>query len=289
MLTPENLLWVKNVKRDQGDAWAYMEHQVGDVVDLHFPNNDKWYPTNYERPNIGECILIFQTINIAPNTEMTFLTHIVTPVTDYVEVDSNAIRKFRRKVCVVAKSQNGIPKPHEWSFFKANRGQICPLTTLESNGINPGMAATQTFFWNLFNLGNIMVNPTLPPNVIDTDDEELLAVQEGMERSRLKMHKFYERNRKVVEQKKRIAIQNGNLCCEICKFDFEKTYSIVGRNFIECHHKVPISSGGIVITTVDSLALVCANCHRMLHRRNELGEYYSMDELSKIVSLFKNR
>ncbi|MFZ6024576.1 MAG: HNH endonuclease [Bacteroidota bacterium] len=283
MLTANNLLWVKNVKRDQGQAWAYMEHQIGDVVDLHFPNNDKWYPTNYERPSIGECILIFQTVNADVGMEVTFLTHIVTPVTDYIEVDPNAIRKYRRKVCVVAKSENGVPKPFDWSFFKVNRGQICSLTTLERNGVNPGLDATQILFWNLFGGANIILDPKFPSSIYDKEDEELLAVEEGRERRFLKMHKIIERNRKIVEQKKRLAVANGTLNCEVCQFDFEKTYSSIGRNFIECHHKVPIAVGGVVITTVESLALVCPNCHRMLHRKNEKGEYYSISELSLIV------
>lgn len=286
MITAENLIWVKNVKRDQGQAWAYMEHQVGDVIDLHFPNNDKWYPTNYERPKIGECILIFQTVNAYANKEVTFLTHIVTPVTDYVEVDLNAVRKFRRKVCVVAKSENGITKPLDWSFFKANRGQICSLTTLERNGVNPGIAVTQSLFWNLFGVVNVILDPLFPTSAHDIDDEELLGVEEGRERRFLKMHKIIERNRKIVEQKKRLAVRNGTLHCEVCQFDFEKKYSTIGKNFIECHHKVPIAVGGIVTTTVESLALVCSNCHRMLHRKNELGEYNSLDELSKIVSSY---
>ena len=51
--------------------------------------------------------------------------------------------------------------------------------------------------------------------------------------------------------------------CEICEFDFEKKYGEVGKNFIEGHHKLPISEitkEYNKITSKDT-ALVCSNCH----------------------------
>jgi hypothetical protein len=285
MLEPKNLLWVKNVKRDNGNAWAYMEYNIGDVFDLHFPNNDLWYPTNYERPDIGDCILIFQTVN-SPSAiiDGTYITHIVTPTTNYVEVNIDEQRKYKRKVCVIAKSEEGVFKPDQWSFYKANRGQICSLETLELNGSNPGLVVTQNFFWNLFeNLNVRQDEETFSSESVDTLDEDLLEVVEGNERLMLKLHKVVERNHKVIKQKKEIAIRNGTLFCEVCGFNFGNIYDSLGVGFIECHHKIPISKGGIVKTTIHDLALVCSNCHRMLHRKNKLGVYYSLDELKEIV------
>ncbi len=60
----------------------------------------------------------------------------------------------------------------------------------------------------------------------------------------------------------------GQLECEACVFDFHKFYGEIGKGYIECHHRTPLASFKVeTITTLDDLALVCPNCHRMLHRR----------------------
>ena len=53
----------------------------------------------------------------------------------------------------------------------------------------------------------------------------------------------------------------------VCQFDFYKIYGDLGKGFIEAHHRVPLSEiDGEKITTLEDLALVCSNCHRMLHK-----------------------
>ncbi|HCY81662.1 MAG TPA: hypothetical protein DHV22_08690 [Xanthomarina gelatinilytica] len=48
---------------------------------------------------------------------------------------------------------------------------------------------------------------------------------------------------------------------------FHKTYGDLGKGYIECHHITPLSQIlGESITTLHDLALVCSNCHRMIHR-----------------------
>jgi putative restriction endonuclease len=62
--------------------------------------------------------------------------------------------------------------------------------------------------------------------------------------------------------------RDGRLDCDCCGFNFSQTYGAVGEGFIEAHHTLPVSEmEDEHITTVDDLALVCANCHRMLQRR----------------------
>ncbi len=77
------------------------------------------------------------------------------------------------------------------------------------------------------------------------------------------------RNASVVKLKKELALkENGKLICEICGFDFNKTYGHrLGNNFIECHHIEQLSKKLDRKVTVNNLALVCSNCHQMLHRR----------------------
>lgn len=82
-------------------------------------------------------------------------------------------------------------------------------------------------------------------------------------------HKLRERNKKLVSEKIREVLEHkGRLDCEVCDFNFEYFYGQRGKEFIECHHKMPLSKlTPKTITKLDDLAIVCANCHRMLHRK----------------------
>jgi 5-methylcytosine-specific restriction enzyme A len=65
-----------------------------------------------------------------------------------------------------------------------------------------------------------------------------------------------------------VPSRNGQaLCCEVCGFDFEQTYGERGRGYIECHHIVPLHVAGPRTTRLVDLALLCANCHRIIHAR----------------------
>ena len=83
------------------------------------------------------------------------------------------------------------------------------------------------------------------------------------------------RERKLRDAKIREAIQNaadGRLRCEVssCGFDFEEKYGELGRGFAEVHHRTPLSvTDSPAVTTLSDLAVVCSNCHSMLHRSND--------------------
>ena len=59
--------------------------------------------------------------------------------------------------------------------------------------------------------------------------------------------------------------------CECCAFNFENVYGEFAKGYIECHHLDPLSkrAGKNRLTTEDDVALLCANCHRMVHRTRE--------------------
>ncbi|WP_423190649.1 HNH endonuclease [Aquimarina brevivitae] len=55
----------------------------------------------------------------------------------------------------------------------------------------------------------------------------------------------------------------------------------MGKGFIECHHKKPLSElEGESLISINDLALVCANCHRMLHREIDT---LSIEKLKKLI------
>lgn len=103
-------------------------------------------------------------------------------------------------------------------------------------------------------------------NISDEEDEDNFTVKEG--KVIYKLHKYKERNTKINKTKKeRYYKKHGKLDCEVCGFDFYETYNELGKGFIECHHRKPLYEiQEETDTSLDDLALVCSNCHRMLHR-----------------------
>lgn len=74
---------------------------------------------------------------------------------------------------------------------------------------------------------------------------------------------FRSRNRALIQAKK----ANSDYCCEVCGFNFRETYGAIRQDYIVAHHLKPIASGK-ARTTIDDIALLCANCHAMVHTKN---------------------
>ncbi|WP_438435624.1 HNH endonuclease [Klebsiella pneumoniae] len=110
----------------------------------------------------------------------------------------------------------------------------------------------------------------------DIDQEAMGA--EG--NPRFRAHIQRERNSKIVKEKKRITLkEKGHLKCEVCNFDFFEFYGEDGYGFCEVHHLIPLhKSDGVIITKLSDLAIVCSNCHRIIHKTIPM---ISISELSK--------
>lgn len=98
-----------------------------------------------------------------------------------------------------------------------------------------------------------------------------------------KQHKYKERNVKVVKAKKsKVLKEQGCLQCEVCDFVYKDVYGELGNVYIECHHILPLADIDIEKETkLKDLALVCANCHRMLHKKRP---WITVQELKDIIS-----
>lgn len=113
------------------------------------------------------------------------------------------------------------------------------------------------------------INFPLPP-----DPDERFAIERFGQEGRLKIyaHKRRERDGALPRLKKAEALRlYGKLECEVCTFVFATRYGDHGADFIECHHREPLATldpNDGKRTTLEDLALVCANCHRMLHWRD---------------------
>jgi hypothetical protein len=80
---------------------------------------------------------------------------------------------------------------------------------------------------------------------------------------------FFNRNPRLVKQAK----ETYGCSCQVCGFDFAAIYGELGLDFAEAHHLNPLSERPpeewttAVQTNIADIAVLCANCHRMIHRR----------------------
>jgi hypothetical protein len=107
---------------------------------------------------------------------------------------------------------------------------------------------------------------------VDEDPEKIFA--EGNVLFEFRKHKSIERDRALPKHAKNQRMKtDSKLHCEVCNFSFVETYGDVGEGFIEAHHLVPLTRVlGRRHMRVADIALVCSNCHRMLHQSNPLAE-----------------
>lgn len=124
----------------------------------------------------------------------------------------------------------------------------------------------------------VIAGETTETEAPDPDFEE---AEEGAVLTRL--HRVRERNRRLVaKRKQQVLAATGELTCEACSFEFGRTYGEIGSGFIECHHRVPVSQlAPGTRTLLSDLALVCANCHRMIHRRRP---WLTVEELGAMIA-----
>lgn len=102
-------------------------------------------------------------------------------------------------------------------------------------------------------------------------------------RRRLVTHLRIERSATAASQAKRRHLANDPRCsCEACGFSFSDMYGDHGSNYIEAHHRIPLSDLETPKAPVAAdFALVCANCHRMLHRTRDLQ--LTVEELARLI------
>jgi 5-methylcytosine-specific restriction protein A len=119
----------------------------------------------------------------------------------------------------------------------------------------------------------------------DSQEEEAEEATAVEGRVLERMHRFRERNARLRKQKIE-SVRNGGgaLACQVCGFDFAQRFGSHGEGYIEVHHVLPLHETGTAETRLSDLALVCANCHRMSHRRlARTGTWPSPTELREVM------
>ncbi|WP_186081792.1 HNH endonuclease [Burkholderia gladioli] len=126
-----------------------------------------------------------------------------------------------------------------WSEFGASSAAVKSLANL----IRAGLAASEP----------------AGPLMLDTEFTEGRLVTE--------LHSRRERDPKLRARLLSLRRCRGELFCEMCGAPPFCTNTALKEAHFEAHHIVPLSSStGIRTTRLSDLALLCANCHRLLHR-----------------------
>jgi 5-methylcytosine-specific restriction protein A len=101
------------------------------------------------------------------------------------------------------------------------------------------------------------------------DEFNIPAQATVIETRKYAYHRKVERNPTAARQAKKF---HGTRC-QACELDFEERYGAIGKGFIEAHHLKPISTleEGVAVTydVAADFAVLCANCHRMIHRSDD--------------------
>jgi 5-methylcytosine-specific restriction protein A len=81
-----------------------------------------------------------------------------------------------------------------------------------------------------------------------------------------------ERDRALVFLKREVARgADGHLRCEACGFATQDVFAGLAGEVCEVHHRLPLADAtGTVVTHLEDLAVLCANCHRAIHKTDPL-------------------
>jgi len=209
----------------------------------------------------------------------------------YFSDDRGSIDDKNKKIVHLSKILNDLPlfthRPDETRFRNAN-GVTLKLANFlvfdpeyKGKGMSSGSKLDKSVFEEFYHerkklrriaaeIIKVAEDPNLRNELSKVEEDEQTKMDSVLEGQVLyKLHKFKERNVRIITSKKDQVFKNlGKLACEACVFEFEGYYGEIGKGYIECHHRTPLSSFKVATTTtLDDLALVCSNCHRMLHRR----------------------
>ena len=140
-------------------------------------------------------------------------------------------------------------------------------------GLREVASRLAAWFWAQPELNEVLEAPS--DNFIaeeGKDEPEAIALTDlsaDETKKRLVSHYRIDRNGKIRAAKVEVFVaQHGAVFCENCNFSFEAKYGERGKGFIEVHHVKPLAALlPNVVTKLSDLMLLCANCHRIVHRK----------------------
>lgn len=189
-----------------------------------------------------------------------------------------ALSDSDKRVIALSQTLRGLPGNEERAenpSFRNPAGVAFKLSNLQSVATGKGFAnvsATDRAIWKQFEsrrarvkevvalIATYIAEVSLEPH--DDDDEDEFV--EGKVVTRV--HRRIERNRKLRIALVRDRRKTNRLRCDAC---FRTNPTSDGRlddAIFEAHHLVPLASRGTTTTKLGDVALLCANCHKLIHR-----------------------
>ncbi|WP_052954935.1 HNH endonuclease [Microvirga vignae] len=116
---------------------------------------------------------------------------------------------------------------------------------------------------------SIDISPEFWESILGIASDEENDVPDNIsvtEKRRYRVHKRIERNPAASTAAKAFH----GFKCQACDFDYSDFYGDLGTGFIEAHHLRPISTlqigESVDYNAATDFAVLCSNCHRMIHR-----------------------
>jgi len=94
---------------------------------------------------------------------------------------------------------------------------------------------------------------------------------------------------------KKVKTALGHICMG-CGFDFQRVYGERGQDYIEAHHLTPLhmlpEGKAVPMNPKKDFAVLCANCHRIVHRKKPtltIEELREMEGVKKLREVFEEK
>ncbi|TIW01856.1 MAG: hypothetical protein E5V77_07525 [Mesorhizobium sp.] len=98
-----------------------------------------------------------------------------------------------------------------------------------------------------------------------------------------RLHYTRERNPRI-RAKLLQARSSAGLNCEICAISYPSVLANIHDAAFEAHHVVPLAEAGVRVTRLADMALLCACCHRLIHRIIATERrWVTVDEARRII------
>jgi hypothetical protein len=165
--------------------------------------------------------------------------------------------RVRSARCSVANGRNVAELDYGGKYFQENQRNLCDPGILKIVFKNSDRVSPKEIWWaedgRDFELGFAVAGL-----------EEDIEAQEGSPKlvSHLKRERSTNLREKKIEQ---VLARKKELRCEACNFSFQERYGSLGGKFCEVHHRNALAATGTTRTGPEDLAILCSNCHRMIH------------------------
>ncbi|MDR6938202.1 HNH endonuclease [Luteibacter sp. 3190] len=179
--------------------------------------------------------------------------------------------------------------------FRNPAGVSFKLSNLQSVATGRGFAnssATDLAVWKQFESRRqkvkeiatlILKHVAEAPLETDDQDDEELEFPEGSVFTA--MHRRRERNRKLRKSLIKERRKHGSLSCDACGKVNPTDDPNLDDAIFDAHHLIPLAEQGERKTRLTDVALLCANCHRLMHRLiAKSGKWLSAEDLKGAVS-----